>query len=188
MSAPNELDLAEVRRALRPRLVLGRALRAARLEPALYEEVEADRESVWQAGAIVIAAWIATAIYQLRTGAEATTADFAAGAFSAIVAWGGYAAAVWLLGTTFLRGRETSADIGEVMRTLGFASAPLVLLAVIPVAFAGLAFLWQLLATVVAVRAALDIGTLRAVIVAALGTALYAYLEATIGGIATALV
>jgi hypothetical protein len=66
-----------------------------------------------------------------------------------------------LIGTRLLPTSETRADLGELLRTLGFASAPGVLrIGALwePAGFAifTLCTLWMLVAMVVAVRQALD--------------------------------
>ena len=84
---------------------------------------------------------------------------------------GVYAWLAYLLGTKLFRGPETKADWGEVARTLGFANTPrfLFVFALVP----GLAALvqlvvglWVLVATIVALRAALDCSVVRAVLIA----------------------
>jgi hypothetical protein len=67
-----------------------------------------------------------------------------------------------------LPAKETKADWGEVARTLGFANTPrfLILLAVIPGLgglVRGVVELWVLIATIVALQAALDCSTGRAI-------------------------
>ena len=87
---------------------------------------------------------------------------------AALVGWAVFAWLTYFIGTRFLAGPDTSADWGELARTLGFSNAPRVLLifAIGPV-LAGLlgviVAIWVLLATVVAVRAALDFSTGRAI-------------------------
>jgi len=90
---------------------------------------------------------------------------------------------VWvtcLIGTRLLPTPETRSDVGELLRTLGFASAPGVLRVaaiVQPTSFAVFTVcgLWMLVAMVVAVRQALDYPTTgRAIAVCALGFPLYA--------------
>lgn len=90
------------------------------------------------------------------------------GVLGALVGWALYAWIAYVVGTRVLRGAETEADWGQVARTLGFANVPrfLLLLAVIP-GLAGLVALvvlgWVLLATIVALRSALDMSTGRAI-------------------------
>jgi hypothetical protein len=91
--------------------------------------------------------------------------------------WAGIA---YWIGTRLLPGAQTQADHGELLRTIGFSSAPGVLriLGLIP-PLALPAFLiataWMLVAMVVAVRQALDYCTTgRAIGVCAIGFPVYA--------------
>ena len=78
---------------------------------------------------------------------------------------------LFFIGTRVLPGKNTSADVGQLLRTVGFAQAPGIfgILGVLPLLgglIGLLVFLWVLAATVIAVRQALDYDdTLRAVIV-----------------------
>ena len=78
-----------------------------------------------------------------------------------IVGWFLWAVVTWLVGTKLLPEPGTSADLGQMLRTIGFSAAPglLNVLGIIPLV--GLvvwlvAAIWQLVAMVVAVRQALD--------------------------------
>ena len=82
---------------------------------------------------------------------------------------------------------QTKVDMGELLRTIGFANAPglLRVFGVIPSvsypAFA-IAAVWMLLAMIVAVRQALDYkSTARAVVVCAMGWALSIAISLVIG-------
>ena len=83
------------------------------------------------------------------------------------------------LGTRFLPGPETEADHGELLRTVGFASAPGVLRVLGVVPGAGplvfvLVGIWMLVAMVIAVRQALDYeSTGRALLVCVIGWLIY---------------
>ncbi len=84
------------------------------------------------------------------------------------------------IGTRLLPGPETVADHGELLRTIGFSSAPgtLRILALVD-PISGIVFLvctlWMLVAMVVAVRQALDYSsTARAIAVCAIGFPIYA--------------
>jgi hypothetical protein len=151
--------------------------RAARLETALYEEVEADRAATSQAFAVVALAAIAAGIGSFHNGGFGgilwTAVAWLAG-------WYAWARTTWWIGTRLLPGPETHADTGELLRTLGFSSSPGVLLALALIEpLAGAVFLvcglWMLAAMVIAVRQALDYrGSLRAVAVCAIGFPVYA--------------
>ena len=151
--------------------ILGRMIRAARLQEAVYEEVEHDRDATGQAAIVVVGTSIAAGI----------GAGFAVGigglifiTIASVVGWAIYAWITYFIGTRLLAGPETSADWGELARTLGFANSPRVLLVlgVVP-ALAGIVGLvvglWVLWATVIALRAALDFSTGRAIGTAILG-------------------
>jgi Yip1-like protein len=99
---------------------------------------------------------------------------------AALLGWYVWAALAFAIGTRLLPGPQTHADVGELLRTIGFSSAPGVLriLALFP-QIAGLVFLvstlWMLIAMVIAVRQALDYtSTGRAIAVCAIGFPVYA--------------
>jgi hypothetical protein len=159
-------------RGLAPRM-----LRAARLDASLYEEVEADRGATPQAFAVVVLAGLATGIGALGNSGAAgllwhTLLD--------VALWYGWAGLTLWIGTRLLPTPATRADLGELLRTLGFACAPGILRVVgifPPLAFAAftLCGLWMLVAMVVALRQALDYdSTARAAAVCAIGLPLYA--------------
>jgi len=149
-------------------------MRAARLQAALYEEVEADPTAMTQAATVVILSSIAAGIPELPTTGIRGLALAAALTF---VGWYVWAALTWFIGTRVLPAPQTRADIGELLRTLGFSSAPGVIrvLGVVPgarVAVEAVAAAWMLASMIVAVRQALDYsGTGRAIAVCAIGFA-----------------
>jgi hypothetical protein len=95
-----------------------------------------------------------------------------------LLAWVCWAMLTYQIGVRLMPEPETRADVGELLRTIGFASAPGMLRvfgivpgAAIP-AFAVTA-VWMLVAMIVAVRQALDYrSTARAVAVCLVGWAL----------------
>jgi hypothetical protein len=147
-------------------------VRAARLEPALYEEVEADTGALGQATAVVVISSLAAgiAVMPAQGIGVAVTATLAA-----MVGWYLWAALTWFIGTRLLPEPQTSADFGQLLRTLGFSSAPGVIrigAVVAPLApiISLVASVWMLASMVVAVRQALDYtSTSRALGVCAIG-------------------
>ncbi len=83
------------------------------------------------------------------------------GIVSATLMWLVFAWLTYFVGTRFFAGPETSADWGELLRTLGFSTAPGVL-RIIPI-LNFFVFLWMIVTAVVAVRQALDFTTGRAI-------------------------
>ncbi len=149
-----------------------RMIRAAKLDVSLYEEVEADRGALKQATAVVVLASVAAGV---GASAHGGIGGLLFGSISALAGWYVWAFLTYWIGTRFLPEPQTKADYGELLRTIGFASAPgmIRVLGVIP-GLTGLVFVvasvWTLMAMVVAVRQALDYtGTLRAVVVCVIG-------------------
>lgn len=147
-----------------------RLLGAARLDPQVYEEVEADGSATMQALAVVVLTSIAAGI-----GARRGWNGLVVGMLASLGSWYIWAFLTWWIGTRLLPTAETSATHGELLRTFGFASAPgmIQILGVLP-PLRGLsiavAAIWMLVAGVVAVRQALDYrSTWRAVAVVGIG-------------------
>jgi hypothetical protein len=99
-----------------------------------------------------------------------------ASGLTAFVMWFAVAAAVTAIGVRIFHGRSS---FGELLRTLGFAAAPLVVLAfcalplgVIGTALSTLVHAAAIGALVVAVRQALDMDTTRALVVCAVAIGL----------------
>lgn len=143
-------------------------IRAARLEPQLYEEVEADKEAMVQATGVVVLASLAAGIGAAGLGIGHLIGQ----AIIALITWLIWSIIIYFVGTRLLPERGvTQADYGQLLRTIGFAGSPglIRLLGIIP-PFRGLVFLvanvWMIAAMVIAVRQALDYSsTGRAVIV-----------------------
>ena len=152
---------------------LNRIIRATKLDSNLYEEVEADKDALWQAMAVVIFSSIAAGIgIGLKTGGFS---GIIMGSIAALISWYVWAYLTYFIGTKFLPEPNTEADLGELLRTIGFSSSPglLRVLGIIP-GIGGIiviiASIWMLVAMVVAVRQALDYNsTLRAVGVCIIG-------------------
>ncbi len=167
---------------------LDRMVRAAKLDINLYEEVEADSSSMRQAMGVVILSSIAAGVGSIATGG---LSGIFMGTIAALVSWYIWAFLTYFIGTKFLPEPQTSADLGELLRTIGFSSSPglIRILGIIP----GLgwivilvASIWMLVAMVIAVRQALDYeSTLRAVGVCVIGwiiqLAIFALLLSVLG-------
>jgi hypothetical protein len=97
----------------------------------------------------------------------------------ALLGWYAWAFLTYFIGTKFLAEPQTRADHRELLRTIGFSSAPglIRILGIIPVpGFRSLLFqvaaIWMLVAMVIAVRQALDYtSTGRAIGVCVIGWA-----------------
>ena len=154
-----------------------RILRASKLEPDVYEEVEADQAATPQAALVVVLSAVAAGIGNVVSAGVFGVIVFA---IAALIGWYVWAYLTYFIGTRLLPEVQTQADYGQLLRTIGFASAPgmIRVFGIIPGIgglFFPLAGIWMLIATVIAVRQALDYtSTLRAVGVCLLGWIVYA--------------
>ncbi len=149
-----------------------RMIRAAKLDVSLYEEVEADKDALKQATVVVVMSSVAAGVGASSYGG---IGGLIFGTVAALAGWYVWAFLTYWIGTRLLPEPQTKADYGELLRSIGFSSAPGVIrvLGIIP-GFAWLVFVvasvWMLVAMVIAVRQALDYtGTLRAVGVCVIG-------------------
>lgn len=152
-----------------------RIIRAAKLDVNLYEEVEADKGAMGQAMSVVVISSIAAGIGSIG---NVGLTGLLLGTITALIGWFFWAWLTYFIGTKLLPEPQTRADVGELLRTIGFSSSPglIRVLGIIP----GLtmlvhlaAMVWMLIAMVIAVRQALDYtSTMRAVGVCCIGFAI----------------
>lgn len=172
-----------------------RLMGASVLDIETYEEVEADRGATAQALIVVLASSLAGGI-----GASGFMHDremLVQGIFIwtavSLIAWAAWALLVFEIGGRLLPEPETSVDVGELLRTIGFSAAPgmLRVFGIVPelaMPVFILTTVWMLVAMIVAVRQALDYkSTARAVGVCALGLALALTIVFAFGMFATPL-
>jgi hypothetical protein len=162
---------------------VGRVVGAARLDIATYEEVEADATATPQAMGVVLLAALSSGIGALTSGGTGMVGSLV----SALIGWAAWATVIWFIGTKILPEPQTRSDIGELLRTMGFAASPglLLVLRLVPLIgglIALVIWLWQLTAMVVAVRQALDYKSSgRAVLVCFIGWVFYLMVMLGIG-------
>lgn len=165
---------------------LQRLIGAAALDVAIYEEVEADASATTQAFAVVLLSSLAAGVGAGGlAGPSLSSVLFIS--MLALLTWAAWAVVTLEIGTRILPGAQTRADIGQLLRTIGFASTPglLRVLGVMPAVTApvfAVTAVWMLAAMVVAVRQALDYrSTGRALAVCALGWVLAIVMFVVIG-------
>lgn len=155
-----------------------RIIGAARLDVQIYEEVEADKGALGQAMTVVVLQSISSGIAAILTlgliGVMVVVV-------SSLIGWFLWAFVIYLIGTKLLPEPQTRSDMGELLRTIGFASSPGLLLflgmapIIGPLISLGISF-WMLATMVVAVRQALDYqSTGRAIGVCVLGWVVYVF-------------
>jgi hypothetical protein len=166
--------------------MIDRMIGAARLNPRIYEEVEADTSATFQAAIVVIIvalfAGVGSAIGLIIFDTNALfdvpggpIGVVVARIIAALVGWGVWALITYIVGTAVFDG---TADWGELLRALGFAQTPGILsfFSFIPClagAISALVGLWTLLASLIGVRQALDFSTRKAVLTVLIGWLIY---------------
>ena len=133
-----------------------RMVGAAKLDVRVYEEIEGDRSAMPQALAVVVLSAVAGGI-----GVGSGIRGLVVGTIAGLLGWVVWAWLTYFIGTRLLPEPDTKADIGELLRTIGFASSPGILRVVGIVPILGsivivVSAVWTLVAVVVAVRQALD--------------------------------
>ena len=160
--------------------MIDRMIGAARLDPRVYEELEADPSATRQATVvIIIVALIGGFGSAIDLMMSNTLGDVPGGAIgvivlqiiTALIGWSIWALITYVVGTAIFNG---TADWGELLRALGFAQTPGVLnfFAFIPwlgILVSALVGFWQLLAGLIGVRQALDFSTRNAVLTVLIG-------------------
>ncbi len=151
--------------------MISRILRAIQLDWTVFREIAEDPAATMQAAIIVV---IVNLLASLG-GAFAAGGDLALSVIvgwllSVLIGWLGWAVVTYLVGSLLFQGRSS---ILEMMRVLGYANAPklLILLGFIPcigplLILAG--WILSLIAGVIAVREAMEFETLHAIVTVAL--------------------
>ena len=138
-------------------LFINRIFRAIKIDVELYEEVEKDKSATVQAGLVVILSSLAAGIGALQLGAT----NFLLAPILSLLSWYVWAYIIYFVGVKLFGDKNTKSSHGELLRTIGFSSAPglIRVFGVTPdlmtVTFLGSA-LWMLACMVVAVKSALD--------------------------------
>ena len=138
-------------------IFVNRIIRACKLDISLYEEVEADKNATLQAALVVVLSSLAAGVGALSLGAS----NFLMAPILSLISWYLWAYLIYFIGAKLFPEPNTKADHGQLLRTIGFSSAPglIRVFGIIPnlmnIAFIAAA-IWMLVAMVIAVRQALD--------------------------------
>jgi hypothetical protein len=149
------------------RSIVDRMRGAALLDVATYEEVEHDNEATGQAAVVVVIVAVCSAIGAVWRGGP----SIIMAPVGAMLGWLLWSALTYVIGDKLLGGTATW---GELLRTLGFAQSPgvLMIFGIIPLlggVVRAVVAVWLLVAGIVAIRQALDFSTGKAIVTALLG-------------------
>ena len=140
-------------------------VRALRLDPQLYEAVEADPAYTVQAVVIVVVTAFLAGVPDWWGAADGSIPETVRTIIAAVILWVVWSSVTLIIGTRLFEG---DSDFGQMSRVLGFASAPRALFV-----FGGLGVIlgavWMMLAGFMAVRQGLDLGWLQAAATIVLG-------------------
>jgi hypothetical protein len=166
--------------------MLQRLIGVFKLDSKTFEEIEGNKDLTGQAAILVI---IVSLISGLGSGFLAIfqKKGFIGGFFGSILSvllgWLLWSFITWLVGTKLFKG---TADIGEMLRVIGFAYTPQVL-SIIPCIGGLIGAIWTLAAGFIAVRQGLDLDNTKALLTIVIGFVCYllltAVLSAFIGGV-----
>jgi len=152
-------------------IFFNRIIRACKLDVSLYEEVEADKSATLQAASVVVLSSIAAGIGAISLGAS----NFLIAPILSLISWYIWAYLIYFIGAKLFPEPNTKSDHGELLRTIGFSSAPGLIRVfgltpeLMSITFIG-SSIWMLVAMVIAVRQALDYqSTWRAIGVVVIG-------------------
>jgi hypothetical protein len=139
-----------------------------KLSSSTFEEIENDKSATIQAGLVVLVSAILASI------GSALFSIFRHGSFfgillstliSLFVGWIVWAVVSWFVGTKFFGGK---ADIGEMLRVIGFSFAPHAL-GILPCIGGVVGGIWSIVAGFIAVRQGLDLDNTKTFFTIAIG-------------------
>ncbi len=136
---------------------INRIYRAIKIDVELYEEVEKDKSATFQAALVVVLSSLAAGVGAIHLGAS----NLLLAPVLSLVSWYVWAYIIYFVGVKMFADPNTRSNHGELLRTIGFSSAPgfIRIFGFTPelmtVTFIGSAF-WMLACMVVAVKSALD--------------------------------
>jgi hypothetical protein len=163
-----------------------RLVAVLRFDTTVFEEVEHDHDAIGQAAAVIVLAALAQGLGGLQAPSIPALIGALVGiVLASFVGWLVSTGVIWAIGVKLM---GCSSDFGELLRTLGFATAPKIffLIGVLPLGrFAYLLGFGVLAlttaASILAVRHALDVSMGRAILVCVLGMVASFLLAVTVG-------
>ena len=97
-----------------------RIFRAINIEIDIYEEVKKDTSATIQAGIVVVLSSLAAGVGALQIGAS----NFLLAPVISLLSWYILAFILYFVGVKLFGGSKTKSNHGEILRTIGFSSAP----------------------------------------------------------------
>ncbi|MFB6230626.1 MAG: YIP1 family protein [Salinibacter sp.] len=147
------------------------------LDVPTFEQIEHDTTATGQAAGVVAIAAVCQAIgrsFSAFIWGGGVGAGFLVTIVAAFIGWVVWSALTYWIGTTLFEGQ---ADLGEMLRVIGFANAPLIL-AIIPCFGTLVGGIWALVAGFVAIRQGLDLDNTKTFVTIIIGFLAYVVIAA----------
>ena len=149
-------------------MLVQRIVGVLKLNVATYEDIEHDQNAMGQAAIVVLGAailgGIGSGFWGLIIG-DGFSSRFFGGVITTLISWPIWSALTYFVGTKLFDGK---ADLGEMLRVIGFAQAPQAF-GVIPCLGWLVGLIWATVTGFVAVRQGLDIDNMRAALTIVVG-------------------
>jgi hypothetical protein len=152
--------------------MLTRIIGVFKLDVATFEEIEHNESlTLWAAlvvGVVAVISGFGNAFFNLIVN-KSFIGGFFGAIFSTILGWIAWSLVTWFVGTRFFNGQ---ADLGEMLRVIGFAYAPLVL-SIIPCIGGVVGAVWAIIAGFIAIRQGLDLDNTKTLYTVVVGVVVY---------------
>ena len=150
-----------------------------KLDSKTFEEIEHNASLTLPAALVVVIValigGLGNGLFNSLLGSGRTFGrGFISSLIGVIVGWLIWSVVTWFVGTRLFKGQ---ADLGEMLRVIGFAYTPLVL-SILPCVGGVVGVIWAIAAGFVAIRQGLDLDNSKAFLTVALGAVLYIILTA----------
>ena len=150
--------------------MLDRIMGVLRLDVNTYEEIEHDPDALTEA-AIVVAVVALLSGLGLAFAADNFIVGFLTTVLWAFIGWFIWAAVTYWVGTSLFEGQ---ADLGEMLRVIGYAQAPGILRVLTFIPCLGwiigiVAWIWSLATAFIAIRQGLDVDNTKALLTVLIG-------------------
>jgi hypothetical protein len=159
--------------------MLARIVGVFKLSAPTFEEIEHNTSLTFPAALIVVLVSLISGVGNGLFNSfvhKSFFSGFVGAIISVLFGWLLWSAVTWFVGTRFFGG---VADLGEMLRVIGFAYLPM-LLSVIPCIGGFIGFIWTIAAGFIAIRQGLDLDNTKAFFTVVVGGVAYVILVAIV--------
>jgi hypothetical protein len=157
--------------------MFARIIGVFKLSSTTFEEIEHNTSLTLPAALIVLLVALVTGVGNGLAGRfihRNFFSGFFGGLIGVLIGWFIWSAVTWFVGTRFFKGE---ADLGQMLRVIGFAYS-LLMLSIIPCVGGVIGIIWAIAAGFIAVRQGLDLDDMRSFLTVVVGAFFYVLLTA----------